>query len=83
MAAKMLRLHMPTGKVVVEPLARVAHGNGLEAKEALALVAAWEAKGYIKRRADGGYDVKQVRPRPDTATVKSMRVAAELGLEVD
>lgn len=77
--AKMLRLHFPDGKVKVEPLARTAHGNGLEAKQAPALIAAWEKRGYIKRRQDGGYDVKQVRPRPDVQTVKAMRFAEQIG----
>jgi hypothetical protein len=70
---------MPDGKVIVEPLLRTARGNGLSSlEEAVSLVAAWERRGYVKRRADGGYDVLNNRPRPDTQTVKSMRFAASL-----
>ena len=79
MAARMLRLHMPDGKVDVEPLLRTARGNGLTGvAAALRLVAEWEKRGYIVRRTDGGYTVLKVRPRPDTATVRSMIFANAL-----
>lgn len=79
MTAKALRLHFPDGKVVVEPLTRTALANGLSgADEARKLVAAWEERGFIVRRSDGGYDVKHRRPRPDVATVRAMRAAEAL-----
>lgn len=75
----MLRLHMPDGKVVVEPLLRTAKANGLAgADDARQLVLVWEERGYIKRRPDGGYDVRTMRPRPDVQTVRAMRAAADL-----
>ncbi len=74
--ARMLRLHLPDGRVVVEPLTRTARANGLTGvNETLVLIATWVRRGYLRAREDGGYDVKMVRPRPDTATVKFMRFA--------
>lgn len=74
MAARMLRLHFPDGRVVVEPLLRTARANGLAGPaEALALVAEWEQRGDVIRRPDGGLTVKRERPRPDVERIAQAR----------
>lgn len=74
MSARTVRLHFPDGKVVVEPLHRLARGNGLTGvEEARRLVAEWVHAGDIAFRPDGGFDVKRRRPRPDVQRVAELR----------
>lgn len=74
MSATKLRLHFPDGRVVVEPLTRTARANGLATvDEARQLVAEWERAGDVRRRPDGGLDVKRTRPRPDVQRIAEAR----------
>lgn len=74
MSARLLRLHFPDGRVIVEPLTRTARANGLAGvDEARQLLAEWEHAGDVIRRPDGGYDVKRNRPRPDTQRIAEAR----------
>lgn len=65
MAATRVRFHYADGRVVTQSLTAFAKANRLRGRaDTLALLAQWEREGKIKRRADGGYDVRQiVRPK--------------------
>jgi hypothetical protein len=60
-AATRVRFHYADGRVVTQQLTAFAKANRCRGRaETLALLAQWEREGLIKRRADGGYDVRRI-----------------------
>jgi hypothetical protein len=72
MAARTVRFHVGD-KVRVEPLATFAHANGTDMKGAKAILNFWAQRGWIVRRADGGFDVERQVPRRDPETLGHIR----------
>lgn len=58
-----VRLHYKDGRVVTEPLSRMATANGTTIAGARELLAQWLRDGDLRERPDGGFDVIRFRPR--------------------
>lgn len=74
MAATKVRFHHADASgVMVEPIARFASANGTNIHGARRILQLWEAKGWIVRRKDGGFEVKKRLPRKDKWTLDRLR----------
>lgn len=73
MAARTVRFHHKDGKQHTEPMATFAKANGTDMRGARRILELWQEKGWIERRKDGGFDVKNRRPRKDKWTMDKLR----------